>query len=436
MRAAATYRSWGGQSATPDAVLAPGRSDAPSLPDEPYLAFGNGRSYGDSCLVDGGALIDMRGRDRVLTFDPEAGTIKAEAGFMLGDLVRLLHGTGWFPPVLPGTQHVTLAGAIANDVHGKNHRRAGTFGRHVRALTLLRSDGVIRRCAPDENAALFAATIGGMGLTGLILDAEIALARAASQDILQEATALNGLADFFRLAPEAEARAEYVVAWIDSLAGGGRLGRGVLISGRHAPDGPGRVLTARPRIAVPFTPPFNLLSRPALKAFNALYRSRALAGGGERRVGCGGFFFPLDAVGGWNRLYGPGGLRQHQTVIPLAAAETTVARMLEAANAAGHGSFLTVLKLFGDAPSPGLMSFPRQGVTLTLDFAHHGAATDRLLATLDRLTLDAGGRVNPYKDARMSREVFEASFPERARFAAHLDPRAESSFARRVGLAG
>jgi FAD/FMN-containing dehydrogenase len=432
--AVAGYRSWGGLEARPDAIFAPTGDAAPRIPEGRYLPYGNGRSYGDSCLIDGGALIDLRGKARVLSFDADAGTIRAEAGLMLGDLVRLLHGSGWFPPVLPGTQHVTLAGAIANDVHGKNHHARGTFGAHVRSFTLLRSDGGVRRCAPDENAGLFAATIGGMGLTGVILEAEIALMPAASQDIVQETSPLAGLADFFRLAPPAEAGNEYVVAWIDSLASGRRLGRGVLLSGRHAERGGGAPLPSRARLSVPFTPPIGLVNRPGLAVFNALYRWRALAKAGPRRVSPAGFFFPLDAVGGWNRLYGPRGLRQHQTVIPLADAEPTVARMLETARAAGHGSLLTVLKLFGAVASPGLLSFPRPGVTLTLDFAHHGESTDRLLAELDHIALEAGGRVNPYKDARMTREVFEASFPEHGGFRQHIDPNAGSSCSRRVGL--
>jgi FAD/FMN-containing dehydrogenase len=430
------YRSWGGQTARPDTVIAPRAEEPIVLPRGPYLPYGNGRSYGDSCLIDGGTLIDLRARNRILSFDKSAGWLRAESGLLLGDLVRALHGSGWFPAVLPGTQHVTLAGAIANDVHGKNHHGRGTFGAHVRAFTLLRFDGTVRRCAEDENADLYRATIGGMGLTGLILDAEIALMAAPSQDVIQEATPLSGLADFFRLAPLAEARSEYVVAWIDSLASGGRLGRGVLLEGRHADGDPGEALRAKPRLSVPLTPPIGLINRPGLTVFNTLYRARALARKGPHRVGCGAFFFPLDSIGGWNRLYGPRGLRQHQTVIPLDRAEATVARMIEAANAAGHGSFLTVLKLFGDRPSPALMSFPRPGVTLTLDFAHRGEPTDRLLAVLDGLALDAGGRVNPYKDARMSREVFEASFPEHRRFRAFLDPAAGSVFSARVGLTG
>jgi FAD/FMN-containing dehydrogenase len=428
------HRSWGGLSATSEAALAPESADAAAVPDGPWLARGMGRSYGDSCLTSVGAVIDTTRMNRVIAFDRERGVIRVEAGLMLGDLIRHLAGSGWFPPVLPGTQFVTVGGAIANDIHGKNHHGNGTFGRHVPAFTLLRSDGTRRRCAPDENAGLFAATIGGMGLTGLILDADIQLMRVGAHDVVQEATPLANLSDFFRLAPEAEMRSEYVVAWIDSLASGAKLGRGVLITGRHAGGGADAPLPARARLSVPFTPPIGLVSRPGLKAFNALYRWRTLARRGPNRIAAGNFFFPLDAVGHWSRLYGPRGLRQHQSVVPVADAERVVANLLETAAAAGHGSLLTVLKLYGQMQMSGQMSFPMPGVTLTLDFANSGAATDRLLARLDDLTLAAGGRVNPYKDARMSRAVFEASFPEHGRFRPFIDPQATSDFARRVGL--
>lgn len=430
-----TYRSWGGLQVAPAKVCAPVDGETIELPAGRWLPYGNGRSYGDSCLLTNGTIIDMRARSRVLSFDRERGVVRAQAGLLLGDLIRHLHGSGWFPPVVPGTQHVTLGGAIANDIHGKNHHGKGTFGCHVLGFTLMRSDGSARRCAPDENADLFRATIGGMGLTGVILDADITLMRAASHDVIQEARPLSGLSDFFRLAPDIERRAEYVVAWIDSLAGREKLGRGVLLSGSHADDAGGSPLQMRPRLSVPFTPPLSVVNRPGLTLFNALYRWRALAKAGPQRVSPAGFFFPLDAVGHWNRLYGPKGLRQHQTVIPLESGERTVALMLEAARSAGHGSLLTVLKLFGDIPSPGLLSFPRPGVTLTLDFANAGAATERLLARLDEIALAAGGRVNPYKDARMSTDVFKASFPEHRQFREFMDPAACSDFALRTGLA-
>jgi FAD/FMN-containing dehydrogenase len=434
MAAAGIYRSWGGLSLRPRAVLAPREGGSLALPAGRWLGYGAGRSYGDSCLAADATLIDMRGLDRILAFDREAGLLTAEAGTTLGGIVRHAAGSGWFPAVLPGTQHVTLGGAIANDIHGKNHHRRGTFGRHVVSFTLLRSDGGRLTCSAGENADLFTATIGGMGLTGLIVDATIRMVPAASQTIVQDVIELRSLADFFRLTPAAEARHEYVVAWLDSLSTGPALGRGVLLVGDHATEGPDEALPARARLSVPFTPPLPLVNRPGLRVFNALYRRRALARSGPRRAAAAGFFFPLDGVGDWNRLYGPQGLSQHQSVVPLETAEATIGRLLAAAQAAGHGSLLTVLKLFGALPSPGLLSFPRPGATLTLDFARRGEATARLLATLDAITLDAGGAVNPYKDARMSRATMEASFPAVDRFRPFIDHGATSDFARRVGL--
>jgi FAD/FMN-containing dehydrogenase len=378
-------------------------------------------------------LIDMRSLDRVVAFDPGTGIIVAEAGLTIGGLIRHAAPHGWFPPVVPGTQHVTLGGALANDIHGKNHHAAGAFGPHVLGFELLRSDGARLQCSPTSHLPLFMATIGGMGLTGLVTTIELQLMRVASTDVLQRAAPIENLGDFFRQAEDA--RETYTVAWIDSLARGARLGRGVFLAGEHARNAGARPLGAGHRVAAPFTPPFSLINAASLRAFNAAYRWRALSGHSLKRVSAGSFFFPLDAVGGWNRLYGPRGLRQHQSVIPTAKAEATIARMLEATQSAGHGSFLTVLKLFGDAPSPGLMSFPRPGATLTLDFPYRGDETDALLDRLDDLTLAAGGAVNAYKDARMSAATFRASYPDTEMFRAAMDPGARSAFARRVGLA-
>jgi hypothetical protein len=226
----------------------------------------------------------------------------------------------------------------------------------------------------------------------------------------------------------------YSVAWIDSLATGSSLGRGVLLRANHAPQSTPDRTTAGRRLSVPFTPPVSLINLASLTVFNRIYRARALAGQGEKRVGYRSFFFPLDAVANWNRLYGPMGLRQHQSVIPMVRAEATVAAMLEETHRAGEGSFLTVLKLFGDRPPAGLMSFPMPGATLTLDFPYRGPSTDRLLDRLDALTITAGGRVNPYKDAHMSPDTFRASFPMAVHFTQFMDPQAVSRFSERVGL--
>ncbi len=415
-------------------VLRPLTRDALVLPQGPWLAFGNGRSYGDSCLPAEGTLIDMRGLNGLLDFDAATGVVQAEAGLLLSDLLPHIIPHGWFPAVVPGTRFITLGGAIANDIHGKNHHGMGTFGEHVLSIELLRSDGSHLICSRNDNAALFHATIGGMGLTGLILSATLQLMRTPSPNVMQETLALGSLADFFRLAPQSDASHAYSVAWIDSLATGSRLGRGVLLRANHMESGHVPRHRRKPLLSVPFTPPLPLINRWSLGAFNRLYRHRALSRTGSTAVDFTSFFFPLDAVGRWNRLYGPGGLRQHQSVVPLVAAERTFAAMLEETHRARQGSFLTVLKLFADRPAAGLMSFPMAGATLTLDFPYLGARTDALLDRLDALTIDAGGRVNPYKDAHMSPEIFAASFPAMQAFRHHMDPMARSRFADRVGL--
>ena len=398
------------------------------------LAYGNGRSYGDSCQNREGTLIDMRARNRILAFDAETGLLEAEAGTLISDIIAHAAPFGYFPAVVPGTQFVTLGGAIANDVHGKNHHRRGTFGSHVEALTLLRSDGKEHRLSAVDNSQLFSATIGGMGLTGLILAATIRLMRVPSLDIEERATPFSGLDAFFDLVEAADAENEYVVAWIDQLATGRAAGRGVLLIGNHSPHGARSAGRAGGRLKVPFAPPLPLIGRPFLSVFNAAYRLAKSRHAGPRQVGYQGFFFPLDGVLDWNLLYGPKGLHQHQCIVPDDAARIAVPALLRAARSAGQGSFLTVLKRFGHVASPGLLSFPRPGYTLTLDFPNRGAPTLALLDRLDAIAIEAGGAVNPYKDARMSPSVFAASFPGWRGLEALRDPAFLSDFWRRTAL--
>ena len=396
------------------------------------LPYGNGRSYGDSCLNDFGMLIDSRRRNAVLRFDTETGVLAAEAGILLSEITRHVAPLGWFLPVTPGTQFVTLGGAIANDVHGKNHHRRGTFGRWVRSLELRRSDRGTLQCSPDVDTALFAASIGGMGLAGLIVAAEIQLIRVPSLTIAQTTTRFENLGGYFRMAEAVDEQHEYAVAWIDTMSRGAAFGRGHLLAGDHAVEGDRTGIGRPPFASVPLTPPLSPLRGLPLKAFNSLVFRKAPAGTSRRDVLFDSFFYPLDRIGQWNRLYGPNGLHQHQSCIPLADHEAVVHALLECARAHGQGSFLTVLKRFGSLPSPGLLSFPGPGYTLTLDFPHRGEKTLRMLADLDRLTIEAGGRVNPYKDARMSAETFAAGFPDWAALEALRDPAMMSDFWRRT----
>lgn len=425
--------SWG-RLAAKDSVPVPAREwmSNPARFPQPGLAFGNGRSYGDSCLNDGGSLILGGGLDRILAFDRKLGLLTCEAGVLLDRVLQLVIPAGWFPPVTPGTCFVTVGGALANDVHGKNHHRAGTFGRHVRAFELERSDGTRLTCAPDINGELYAATIGGFGLTGLITQVTLQLMPIPSAEMLQETLHFAGLDDFFALAAESDATHDYTVAWIDSLASGEHLGRGVFFRANHAPASGMGPIRSRRSLPFPFTPPIPLINGLTMRAFNLLYRLAQPRSPEPRRIPYRPFFYPLDRVANWNRAYGPMGLRQFQCAVPMASAREAVRDLLRRTHAAGEASFLTVLKLFGDIPSPGMMSFPRPGATLTLDFANRGERTAELLDDLDRIALAAGGRVNPYKDARMSARSFEASFPHWRDFARHVDPGFSSNFWRRV----
>ncbi|WP_309085814.1 FAD-binding oxidoreductase [Chelativorans sp.] len=431
------YQSFGRASpATRDALragevvtlLKAGRAAPASL-----LAYGNGRSYGDTCQNREGRLIDMRERNRIHSFDTRTGLLKAEAGTMLAEIIDLAAPQGWFPAVVPGTRFVTLGGAIANDVHGKNHHRRGTFGCHVEALTLLRSDGTQHECRADRDGDLFRATIGGMGLTGLILDATIRLMKVGSADVEERVTPFSSLDEYFDLAEEADAGNEYAVAWIDQLAGGLKAGRGLLMTANHACGGQFRP-AGKGRLSIPVQPPLNVLNGLSIRIFNQLYRSAKGRKSGPHRTHYASYFFPLDGIRDWNRLYGPGGLFQHQSVVPEAAARLAVPALLAAAREAGQASFLTVLKRFGAVPSPGLFSFPRAGYTLTLDFPNRGKKTLQLLARLDEIAISAGGAVNPYKDARMSAAVFAASFPGWQALEHLRDPAFMSDFWRRTAM--
>lgn len=429
---AARYQSFG--LATPPAPRAISADEAVALMKSggarqaSLLPYGNGRSYGDSCQNAAGSVVDMRPLARIRSLNAETGILEAEAGVLLPDIIAHAAPYGFFPAVVPGTQFVTLGGAIANDVHGKNHHRRGTFGCHVESLTLLRSDGRSYRCSAAENTRLFNAAIGGMGLTGLILSASIRLMRVPSLDIVETARPFRGLGEFFDLAEAADQTNEYAVAWIDQLAGGSHAGRGILFTGNHAEYGSRAASYAGGRLSVPFQPPVNLLNRPFLTAFNTAYRWKKARSSKPHRVGYQGFFFPLDGVRDWNRLYGPRGLFQHQSVVPEETAREAVTALLRAARRAGQGSFLTVLKRFGTIRSPAVLSFPRPGYTLTLDFPNRGGKTLALLGELDRIAVQAGGGVNPYKDARMDADTFAASFPDWQRLEAMRDPAFMSDF--------
>ncbi|MBA3532279.1 MAG: FAD-binding oxidoreductase, partial [Ardenticatenales bacterium] len=339
---------------------------------------------------------------------------------------------GWFLPVTPGTKYVSVAGAIANDVHGKNHHRAGTFGCHVTQFELLRSNGEQLLCSPTQNVELFRATIGGLGLTGLILWAEFTLKPIAGPLIEMERIRLPSLDAFFEVSGRSDQRYEYTVAWIDCLACGESLGRGIFMRGNHKESGEtGRSgLPMTPTI--PFDFPTFVLNHTTVKVFNTLYYRAQWQERIKSQVHYEPFFYPLDIVNNWNRIYGKRGFMQYQCVVPHDEGHAAIREIMRRIARSGSASFLAVLKEFGEVPSPGILSFPRPGVTLALDFPHHGAPTLALFDELDELVREAGGAVYPAKDARMSAANFQAYFPQWQDFARYVDPHFSSSFWRRV----
>lgn len=411
----------------------------PSWPDEigrfddadaPVLAFGLGRSYGDSCLNDGGYLIDVSGMDHVLSLDERLGLIRCCAGVSLATILQIVVPRGWFLPVTPGTKFVTVAGAIANDVHGKNHHCAGTIGCHVTQFELLRSDGSHLVCSPTQNREWYAATIGGLGLTGIILWAEIRLKRIASAKIGVDILTFHSLNEFLALTDESERRGfDYTVAWIDCLSADTR---GIFHAGKHADTGE---LTAHATkstgLRVPFPFPEFALNRLTVKVLNSLYYGAKARNKRTRYVDYDPFFYPLDAFRDWNLIYGKRGLMQYQCVVPQTES-AAFHELLAAISKSGAGSFLGVIKRFGEIASPGLMSFPRPGLTLALDFPFRGESTLRLFSRLNSIVLAAHGALYPAKDGCMGRKIFEASYPNLERFRAFVDPQLSSGFWRRV----
>jgi FAD/FMN-containing dehydrogenase len=429
------YQSWGRYPKAFNQTVLDLPSLHPPLPlpsdGSSVLAYGLGRSYGDSCLNDGNAIIPMAGKDNFLAFDPASGVVKAQAGVSLATILDVFVPKGWFLPVTPGTKFVTLGGAVANDIHGKNHHVAGTFGRHVRSFGLLRSTGEHLTCSPTENQHLFAATIGGLGLTGLITWVELQLRAIRSPYLDTRTTKFRNLDEFFDISRESDATHEFSVSWVDCTSEGDNLGRGLFMAGNFSERTKPRPYRS---LSIPFPcqAPSWLLNSYFMRSFNTLYYNKQRSHIVDGLTHYEPFFYPLDAILNWNRMYGSRGFFQYQFVVPFEQDRGIIKDIFARITRSKRASFLAVLKTFGDVPSPGIMSFPRKGVTLALDFPNDGEPTLRLMNELDKVVLDAGGNIYPAKDARMSRYVFEASHPRLAEFTPHVDPRFSSSLWRRV----
>ena len=399
-----------------------------------WLVIGNLRSYGDEVLCPDGNYLQTTLCDRILQIDTHADTVTAESGVRLDVLQQRVASRGYMIPVIPGTAYLTLGGAIANDVHGKNHHRVGSFGCFVQSLELIRTTGEALLCSRSENPELFAGTIGGMGLTGAISWATIQLRRIDSPWLRVESYRFRDLSEFLDLDSGNRDRHEYAVAWVDCAAKGRSLGRGIFSVADHAMGAAAPPPHRRPLAHVPCYMPVSPLNRRTLAALNSLYFH--LQRTGTKSVHHENWLTPLDAVRDWNRLYGRRGFFQFQCAVPASEARLSIAAMLEAVAATHQGSFLAVLKTFGEKVSPGLMSFPMAGATLALHLANRGAATSELLLMLHGITASARGRLYPAKDACSPADSLEIGYPNFARFKRLLDPGLESLMSRRLKLTG
>ena len=410
---------------------------------QPGLAYGNGRSYGDVCLNPNGNLWHTTGLNKLIAFDEATGRLVCEAGVLLRDIQRLFVTRGWMLPVTPGTQLITVGGAIANDVHGKNHHAVGSFGDHVLGLTLARTSGEVLQLDWTSAPDMMSATVGGMGLTGVVVTAELQLRRVSSPWLRTETLPYQGLSAFFELADASEHDWEHTVSWIDCLAG--KTARGIFMRANHMTaqetatmPSLKAVLAAQQRkmqskpLSMPFVPPISLVNGLSLKPFNMAYYELQKMKSGFDVAHYEPFSYPLDNLQHWNRMYGPRGFYQYQSLVPREVGQPAVQAMLDAIAASGEGSFLAVLKTFGNREAKGMLSFPQPGVTLALDFPNRGERTFKLLDRLDAIVREAKGRLYMAKDARMSPDLFEAGYPRLSEFTAHRDAGISSAMSRRL----
>jgi len=404
------------------------------------IARGLGRAYGDAAQNAGGLVVDTTAMTAVRAFDGERGLLTAGAGLSLGDLARFALPNGWFSPVMPGTSHVTLGGALAADVHGRNHHADGAFSAHVEAFELVTPGGGRRTVTRGEDGDLFRATAGGMGLTGIVAELTVRLARVESDRMLVDTERARDLDDVMDRMEREDANYRHSVAWIDCLERR-RLGRSVLIRGNHASAEQARAgkraayALGRP-LGVPPGVPGGLLNAASVRAFNELYYRRAPREERGRLEPLDVFFHPLDGVRDWNRLYGPRGLLQYQFVVPFGA-EAVVRAVLERLSAERRPAFLAVLKRFG--AGHGMLSFPVPGWTLAVDLPAGDPTLTPVLDEFDRMVAEAGGRIYLAKDSRVRPERLAAMYPDLPRWRAvrdAIDParRLRSDLARRLGL--
>lgn len=371
----------------------------------PFIPRGSGRSYGDSALAH--TIVDMTAFDYLLDFDPQQGIITCGAGILLDTLLRFIVPLGWFLPVTPGTRYVTMGGAVASDVHGKNHHHVGSFSQYILSMDILLGNGEVITISAHQYSDLFQATCGGMGLTGIILSIRLQLIRISSSNILQKIIAcscLEDLVEHFELFKDSP----YSVAWIDCMAKGSALGRGILTLGEHAKDGFLHISPSR-AYTIPACMPASFLQPALIRLFNQFYYYKLAHTGHKKTTNLQSFFYPLDTLQHWNRLYGRDGFLQYQFVLPKTAGLEGLKAILTKIASSGMGSFLAVLKLLGQS-NLNYLSFPQEGYTLALDFKYSSKVL-ALLSELDQMVLAYNGRIYLTKDARMSAAVFQQCYP-------------------------
>ena len=398
------------------------------------LPYGHGKSYGDVCLNSNATLIDVSHLNNFISFDKDKGLLTCESGTTIGDIIDLTSKHLWFPPVAPGSKSVTIGGAIANDIHGKNHISAGTIGRWVKKFELMRSDGTSLICSPDKNPELYAASIGGLGLTGLIKWVEIQLIRGGPL-IEVKKYKFKSFEKLMEINESQKHQYDYTVAWLDLGSDKKNLCRGVYMGGKHLiyPKNAYKNLSPKKSIQIPFDCPNSVLNKHSIKIFNHFYYHYAHKTNDLVIEDYESFFFPLDSVLSWNRIYGNRGLSQYQFVLPKNKIHI-VENVFEIISKSNIPSFLAVFKEFGRLQSPGLLSFPKEGFTLAIDFPNNRPALKKLYAQLDAMILNHDGRLYPAKDDHMSSELFHTFYPNLEEFKEHVDPNFSSNFWRRTGL--
>ena len=400
---------------------------APSQTKQRGIAFGLGRSYGDCALNPSGLVWLTSYLNKLIAFDQTTGILTAEAGVSIKEIQDLFVPQGWALPVTPGTEFITIGGAIANDVHGKSHHMDGSFSDHVTELTLVRTDGQTIVCSETENPDWFWASVGGIGLTGMITSAQLQLRKIPGPWLASETLTFGNIDEFFEISRESQTW-ENSVSWIDCV---GTSGRGLFMRGNRSAN-VGKVKKIGNGPSIPFTPPLSLVNGLSLRIFNSLYFRMNSMKPSQSLQHYKSYFYPLDGIHNWNRMYGPRGFYQYQSLIPPENASEATKEMLKEISRSGEGSFLAVLKSFGERSSRGLLGFPGPGVTLALDFPNRGESTAKLFTQLDSIVRGAQGKLYLAKDARMTQTFFAATYPRIEEFLKFRDPGISSSMSQRL----